>query len=152
MTSRFEEFTAAISTIYGHIQKIEREEMERYGLRGAYAQYLLAMERFPQGVTAAQLCDVCGKDKAAVSRMTAEMEAKGLLVREGGSAYRAPLLLTDAGREAARFVRQRAAVAVELAGRGLDDDRRAVFYEALHLISNNIQTLSEAGVPEAPKP
>lgn len=56
MISRFERFSFAISGIYRSIQKIERDEMERYGLKGGYAQYLVAMARHPQGLTSAQLC------------------------------------------------------------------------------------------------
>ena len=76
MLDRFEQFTAAISTIHRFVQKIERDEMEKYGLKGASAQYLLAMARYPEGITAAALCDVCDRDKAAVSRILSEMEKK----------------------------------------------------------------------------
>ena len=69
MLQRFEAFTAAISGIYRDIQKIERDEMEKYGLKGAYAQYLLALSHCPEGLSAAELCEVCDKDKAAVSRV-----------------------------------------------------------------------------------
>ena len=74
MIDRFELFVAAISGIYRDIQKIERDEMVKYGLKGPYAQYLVAMKRCPQGITASALCEVCDKDKAAVSRMLGEME------------------------------------------------------------------------------
>ena len=50
--NRFEQFSYVISGINRHIQKIERDEMERYGNRGAYAQYLVAMIQYPDGVTA----------------------------------------------------------------------------------------------------
>ena len=50
MISRFEQFSFTISNIYRSIQKIEREEMDRYGLKGVYAQYLVALKRFPQGL------------------------------------------------------------------------------------------------------
>ena len=79
MLSRFEQFSAAIFCIHRDVQKIERDEMEAYGLKGAFAQYLLAIRRYPQGLTAARLSEVCGKDKAAVSRALAEMERKGKL-------------------------------------------------------------------------
>ena len=72
MISRFEQFSSVISSIYGAIQKIEREEMAKYGLKGAYAQYLVAVKRFPEGVTSTELCELCDKDKAAVSRIVAE--------------------------------------------------------------------------------
>ncbi|MBQ8536518.1 MAG: MarR family transcriptional regulator [Clostridia bacterium] len=148
MMSRFEQFSFAISGIYRCIQKIERDEMVAYGFKGAYAQYLAAMSRFPEGVTAAQLCDICEKDKAAVSRAVAEMEDKGLLVREGTSGYRAPLKLTAQGLDAADFVCQRAQAAVAAAGHGLTDEKRSVFYEALGLIASNLQRISREGIPD----
>ena len=69
MIDRFEQFVSYISAIHRDVQKIERDEMEKCGLKGAHAQYLVAMHRFPDGITAAELCDVCGKDKAAGSEI-----------------------------------------------------------------------------------
>ena len=147
MISRFEQFATSISTIYRYIQKIERDEMEKYGLKGAFAQYLIVMRRYPEGITAAQLCDVCDKDKAAVSRIIGEMESKGLVVREGNN-YRAQLKLTEAGSKAAQFVHARAKVAVVLAGKGLTDEDRKAYCAALDLIAANLQTISKEGIPE----
>lgn len=150
MRNRFEQFTAAISPIHRFIQKIERDEMDKYGLKGASAQYLLAMERYPEGVTAAALCDICDRDKAAVSRILSEMEAKGLIYRvnPGESQYRALLALTPAGKQAADFVNRKAAIAVELVGSGLTDEDRKVLYAALAHIAANIKALSHEGIPE----
>lgn len=150
MRNRFEQFTAAISSIHRFVQKIERDEMDKYGLKGASAQYLLAMERYPEGVTAATLCDICDRDKAAVSRSLAEMEAKGLICRvdSGESQYRAQLALTPAGQQAADFVNRKAAIAVELVGNGLTDEDRKVLYASLEHIAANIKTLSREGIPE----
>ena len=78
MISRYEQFTALISSIDRAIQKIERDEMVKLGYKGAYAQYLAAMKRYPEGLTAAQLCYICDRDKAAVSRSVGELEAHGL--------------------------------------------------------------------------
>ena len=149
MLDRFEQFTTAISALYRDVQKIERDEMEKQGLRGAFAQYLLAISRHPQGITAAALCEACDKDKAAVSRIIAEMESKGLLEKEndGTSQYRARLRLTPAGQEAAAFVRERVSVAVELAGSGLSDEDRKTFYGTLERISANLQKICLDGIP-----
>lgn len=153
MYSRFERFSFAISSIYGLIRKLEREEMERYGLRGAYAQYLVAMRRRTEGVTAAELCEMCDKDKAAVSRIVSEMEAKGLVTRAGRAEnpYRAKICLTEAGEAAAAFVSERATVAVELAGSGLSDEDREIFYAALDRIVGNLQKIGREGIPQESK-
>lgn len=146
MIDRFERFSLAISEISRCWHKIAADEMEKYGLKGSHAVYLTTMCRYPDGITAARLCELCAKDKADVSRMMSIMEKKELVVKEGSS-YRAQLKLTPAGLEAAEHVRRRATVAVENASRGLTPERRAVFYEALELIVSNLQNICEEGLP-----
>lgn len=150
MLQRFEQFSSAISSIYHAIQKLERDEMVKYGLKGPYAQYLVAMSRCPNGITATQLSQVCDKDKAAVSRAIMEMERQGLLTRDcsNHTLYRALLMLTREGEQAAHYVCEKAKSAVEYAGKGLTDESRALFYTALHQIADNLQTLTHAGLPE----
>lgn len=130
--------------------KIEREEMEKYGLRGSYVQYLIAMKRFPEGMTSAKLCEVCDKDKAAISRIVVEMENKGLVKRENdkNNLYRAKLLLTEEGNNAADFVCERAEKAVLAAGKGLDEEDRRIFYGALAIFEANLRRISREGLPE----
>lgn len=149
MLSRFEQFTFVISGIYRSIQKIEREEMDKYGLKGGYAQYLTTMARHPEGLTAAQVCEICDLDKAAVSRSLSEMEQRGLLERDVSAGnYRAKLRLTTAGHEAADFVRKKACAAVEAAGRGLSDRDRVVLYAALESIAGRLQIISKEGISD----
>ena len=150
MVERFEQFSALISSAYRLVQKLERTEMEAYGLKGAFAQYLLIMSRCPQGITATQLCEACEKDKAAVSRVVAEMEDKGLVVREGEGeqSYRALLLLTDEGKRAAEFVSQRASIAVIKANEGIGEENRRIFYETLAQFNDNMQRICESGIPK----
>ncbi len=146
MVDRFERFSFAISEINRCWHKIAAEEMEAYGLKGSHAIYLTSLYHYPQGITAGKLSELSGKDKADVSRMTAIMEKNGLIVKEGNS-YRALLKLTATGREAAEHVRGRASVAVENASRGLSEEHRAIFYQALELIVSNLQNICEEGLP-----
>ncbi len=148
MLSRFEQFTLTISGISRSIQKIERKEMDQYGLKGGCAQYLVALSHHPEGLTAAQLCEVCDLDKAAVSRAVKELEQQGMLRRDGGSAgYRAKLQLTELGQQAAAFTRGRAMAAVETAGRDLSDGERVILYGALQSIAARLQAIEEQGIP-----
>lgn len=148
MLDRFEQFSSSISAIYRDIQKIEKDEMDRRGFKGSFAQYLVTMRRYPEGLTATEVCELCDRDKAAVSRVMAEMEEKGLVTRSNGNSYRAKLTLTELGYETASFVAHRAQVAVHEAGKGLSDEDRKAFYAALALIASNLQTLSKKGLPE----
>lgn len=149
MLNRFEQFSIAIGGIYRYIQKLERDEMEKYGYKGAFAQYLVILRRFPNGVTASQLCEICDKDKAAISRIVAEMVDRGLVVRVGGrdGHYRALIQLTDEGKQAAEHVCSKARTAVEAVGRDMSNEERATMYAALELIASKLYKLSKEGIP-----
>ena len=150
MINRFEQFVSYISAIHRDIQRIEREEMEKLGLKGAYAQYLVAMQRYPEGITAADLCEVCDKDKAAVSRAVTEMEKHGLLSRLTGreNQYRAMLRLTEKGKQAAEFVCRKAISAVQIAAEEIDDETRKALYRALRSVSRQMRFICRDGLPE----
>lgn len=148
MISRYEQFSTLISGIERGIQKIERDEMVKLGYKGAYAQYLAAMKRYPLGVTAAQLCEICDKDKAAVSRVVGELEAKGLVIRESGAAYRALLTLSEEGRQVADFVCRKAQAAVDAAGFGLTENDRLVYFAVLERIARNLEIIGRDGIPD----
>ena len=150
MQSRYELFATSVSCMYHDIQKIERVEMAKYGLKGPHAQCLLAMSRFPEGITAARLCEICEKDKAAISRTLTELETAGMICRDiaNGVRYRAALTLTSQGIAAANAVQERAQLAVAQAGAGLTDDQREVFYRALGLIAGNLHTICKNGLKE----
>ena len=148
MESRYELLSGSISCMYHDIQKIERVEMARYGLKGPNAQCLLAIKKHPEGITAARLCEVCEKDKAAVSRTLAELEEVGMIYRENrnGSRYRASLTLTPQGQAAAEAVVEKARLAVERAGVGFDAEERETFYRVLAIIAGNLHKLCRYGL------
>lgn len=150
MLNRFARFSLAIAEIDRCWHKLAAEEMAKHGLNSPHAVYLSTLYQYAEGITAAKLGELCCKNKADVSRMVSILEKKGLVRKEriGGNLYRAKLLLTKAGKQAAEHVRERAAVAVELAGAGLSDEARKTFYAALEQITANLQTLSKEGLPQ----
>lgn len=150
MLERFDQFMSSINSIYKTIQRIEKDEMAKYDLKGAHVQCLLVMQRYPQGVILSQLCDLCEKDKAAVSRTIAELEHKALVERwmAGEKLYRAPLRLTEGGLRIAGRIMKTVQTAVALAGAGLSDADRQVFYHALNLIAGNLARISSEGIPD----
>lgn len=149
MQNRFARFSLAISEIDRCWHKLAAEEMSKYELNSPHAVYLTTLYDFPEGITAAKLGELCGKNKSDVSRMISIMEKKGLVrkVAVGENFYRAKLLLTDEGKQAAEHVQRRAALAVELAGAGMTEADREVFYRCLESITTNLQTLSKEGLP-----
>lgn len=148
MVERFEKFSTLVAAINKYIQKIESDEMVKMGLKGSFAQYLVAINRYPDGLTSTMLCEVCDKDKGAVSRAISEMQAKGLVKEKGmlGTRYRAKHTLTEEGKKIAEYVTQKATKAVSIANVGLSDEDRKIFYYVLELYSNNLKAVCENGL------
>lgn len=71
MIGRFEQFTSAVAGISRCVQKIERTEMAKFGLKGPQTQCMVALSHYPEGITSGTLREVCNKDKAAISRTIA---------------------------------------------------------------------------------
>lgn len=151
MIGRFEQFCTAISGIQHAIARIERVEMARYGLKGPHAQCMLVMARNPAGITAAELCGICEKDKAAVSRTLAELEGAGMITRmdPNGKRYRSRLYLTEKGSAVAGQVDDRVHQAVSQVSSGYDIRHREIFVEVLNMIAQNLQELCRNGLDEA---
>lgn len=148
MVRRYESFAGSIAKIFRSIQKIETEEMKKYGLKGAFAQYLVVMDRYPEGITPTQLYAVCNKDKAIVSRAVTEMIEKGLITKPNIPGYRVPLFLTEKGKEAAQYVSERATLAVEKAAVHIGDKQLAAFYKRLEMLADNLHELSQNGLDD----
>ncbi len=151
MYHRFERFSYAISDISRNWHKLAGEEMEKHGLKSAHSVYLLALARHKNGLTAPQLCEICGKDKADVSRMMKIMEMKGIVIKEGGfqNRYGGIYHLTEEGCAITAHIRKRASKAVEIAGADLTEEHREIFYNALESIAEKIRGMSADGLPEA---
>lgn len=149
MLDRFARFSLAVNEIYRYWHQLTAEEMAVYGLKGPHCTYLLHISRHPEGLTAPQLCEFCGKDKADVSRTMAILENKGMVTKEGThqNLYRGVYRLTDLGRRAADHVGRRASLAVELAGKDLSEEERGIFYTALESITTNLRQLTKDGLP-----
>ena len=151
MLNRFARFSLSISEIDRCWHKLAADELAKYELNSPHAVYLnMLYDNSDDGITAAQLAELCRKNKADVSRMVAILEKKGLVqkVAVGSNMYRAKLVLTEEGKRAAEHVRKRAALAVELAGSDLSDQEREIFYKALEQITANLQKLSKDGLPQ----
>jgi len=148
MVDRFEKFSFAISEISRYWHKLAAEEMEKYGLKGPYAVYLTTMYRYKEGITAANLAEMCSRDKSDVSRAIALMEKNDLVVKisVNQNFYRAPLKLTDKGREIAEYIIEKAKAAVEIGGKGISEENREIFYNSLQTICSNLQELTQKGL------
>lgn len=142
MLQRFEAFVTGVTVCYKYIQRIKAAEMSEFGLKGTHVMCLFFLHHNPDGLTAAQLCQLCAEDKAAISRTIAILQEQGY-IESGDKKYRAPLTLTPAGKTLAGKMDTLIGQWVSLGGDGLTDDERATFYNTLERIAANLREKTE---------
>ena len=140
MDERFETFTVLINQISRSIRRIKAEQMESINLKGPHVSCLYYLsENGP--LTAAELCDRCEEDKAAVSRSLEYLEQNGYLQIPEGKRYRRPLMLTQKGAAAGAEVSRRIDSIVALASCDVLEEDRLAMYRALSIISKNLEKI-----------
>lgn len=142
MKDRFEAFITGVTVCYKYIQRIKSMEMTELGLKGTHVTCLFYLSNHPDGLTAAQLCQLCAEDKASVSRTVADLRARGY-IEPCEKQYRAPLRLTEEGQKAAGQMQPLIDRWVRSGGDGLTEEQREIFYKSLEVIGRNLRSRLE---------
>ena len=140
MDERFETFTVLINQLSRSIRRIKAEQMESINLKGPHVSCLYYLSK-DGPLTAAELCDLCEEDKAAVSRSLEYLEQNGYLQVPEGKRYRRPLMLTQKGAAAGAEVSRRIDSIVALASCDVLEEDRLAMYRALSIISKNLEKI-----------
>lgn len=151
MIQRFEDFVTMITICYKGIWRIKNmemnelgQELNKLGLKGSHVMCLFFLHRNPEGLTSAQLCQLCAEDKAAISRAVSALLDMGYITYEGKK-YRAKLRLTEAGLQIARQEDALICQWVNYCGSELTTEERDVFYSCLEKITGKISEVLESG-------
>lgn len=140
---RFEDFVRIICGLYKQIQKIKSLEMQELGLKGPQVMCLFYLSRHGEGLTAAQLCQLIAIDKAAVSRVLAQLREQGLIAYpEAARRYRTRVVLTGSGREISRRICMLISDIVSRADEGVEEAARKTMYASLYRIAENLKEIS----------
>lgn len=146
MFNRFEIFITTMNQINRSIQVIKNREMEKYGLKGTHVMCLYQLKQHTEGLTATELANLCGEDKAAVSRSLAKIESKGLISFtdvEGKKRYRTIITLTKQGSQVCDQISQKIDELLQINSKNISDEDREVFYRVFSVIADNLQTISK---------
>lgn len=140
MEERFNTFTTLIAGISRCISRIKTEEMAGHALRGSHVSCLYYLYKCG-AMTAKTLGDICGEDKASISRAIKYLETEGYLccAEQRPKRYQALLDLTARGREIGAEIAARIDSILERAAEGITEEQRAVMYDVLHHIRQNLQ-------------
>lgn len=142
MIQRFASFVTGITVCHKYIQRIKSMEMTEFDLKGTHAMCLFFLHHQTEPLTAAQLCQLCEEDKAAISRTLAVLQSRGL-IETGERRYRAQIRLTEAGVAIACRVDELIEQWVGCGGDGLTEEERTIFYYALERIAGNLRSSLE---------
>ena len=145
MEERFKLFTVLISDLNRCIRKLKTEEMAEYQLKSPHVSCLYYLYK-ASPMTAKELCDICAEDKANISRSIEYLESNGFLIccTQQQKRYKAPLMLTEKGKDVARRLSERVDQVLEEAGNGVSEEDRAIMYRSLICIHRNLQKMCDA--------
>lgn len=144
MQNRFETFTLLISSINRAIQKIKTEEMAEFNLKSSHVSCLYYLYK-QNSLTARDLCEMCGEDKANISRSIKYLEEHGYLVCESTAQkrYLSALSLTEKGREVGESLADKVDGILDNASQGLTEEERLIMYRSLALINENLNKICD---------
>ena len=144
MQERFKTFTVQIATVSRCIRRIKTEEVAEFELKSPHVSCIYYLYK-AGSLTATELCEACEEDKANVSRSVEHLEANGYLCRDPKDKrkYKSPLVLTQKGMEVGEILASKIDSILDLAGQGLTDEERAIFYKSLMIISENLQKICD---------
>ena len=142
MKERFKTFTVLIMEINRYIHKIKTEEMSEFDLKSPHVSCLYYLYKSGE-LTAKELCDISKEDKASVSRSIEYLETHGFISCNSTTKkrYKAILTLPEKGREIAAALAKKIDAILEQASVGLSEENRAVMYETLSLIHDNLENI-----------
>ncbi|MBQ9973837.1 MAG: transcriptional regulator [Oscillospiraceae bacterium] len=142
MEKRYETFTILINRISRSIRRIKNNEMAEYGLRSVHISCLYYLF-LSDGLTATELCERCEEDKATISRALDFLERHGYITCQSSSVkrYRAPLHLTDTGRQAGQQITDKIDRVLERISDSLCETDREIFYRSLNRISESLDSM-----------
>ena len=145
MEERFEIFTVLMAKIRRNVQRVKTEEMAEYNLKSPQVSCLYNLYKH-DSLTATELCELCGEDKAAISRSVVQLEKEGYVRYDDAAKkhYKSNIFLTESGKKVACEVVKKIDGYIDLVGSGLSERERLIFYKSLYTISNNLEKICQA--------
>lgn len=141
-----------ITKIAREVSKFTVRTMRREGVGSGEFDVIHAIRKNP-GITQAGVCEITGLDKGAVARQTANLEAKGYLIRRENPADGRSRLLF-ATEKAERLKNSKAHIEsqfYEWLLEALSEEERAEFARVLDILYHRCKAESKAEFPEMSK-
>lgn len=149
MIRRFAVLASNISIIYKAVKRVQKRLMKEYGLKGNHAMCLFYLMQNKEGLTASQLSDLIGIDKAAVSRLVTTLFKSGYIEYrdfKGGKKYNTIIVLSEQGEAIADKLNEIVCWYMDKFGSGVSEKDRVTLYCSLRTIANNLTDGVKQGI------
>ncbi len=142
MDARFEIFTILIAKASRCIYKIKTGEMAEYNLKSSHVSCLYYLYK-SNALTAKELCDLCGEDKANISRAIKYLENQGYIYCQATTQkrYQSALLLTEKGNAVGKQITEKIDRILYQVSEGVTEEDRKIFYQSLSTICENLEKI-----------
>ena len=144
-TERFAEFSGLVDSAYKSLRRAQGKYTRSFGLRSMHVACMLRLLDAGRGLSATELSELCGVDRAQISRVVGELTAARLLREaEPGEKrrYRGCLELTDAGRAQAEAMSAIVAEKLDSVAETLPPDDVETFYRVFREITALLEDIS----------
>ena len=144
MEERFQAFTVLVSNLNRCIYKIKTDEMAEYNLKSSHVSCIYYIYRYGS-LTPKELCDLCGEDKANISRALKYLEENQYLIinNDSNKKYQRPIVLTENGVKIGKHLSEKINEILSIASEGLSEEKRNIMYEGLSLINNRLNKICD---------
>ena len=144
MDERFQTFTVLVANLNRCIYRIKTEEMSEFNLKSSHVSCLYYIYKYGS-LTPKELCDLCGEDKANISRSLRYLEENGYLIVDAkyNKKYQRPIELTFEGYKIGKLLNEKINKILNYASEGLSDENRKIMYHGLNLINERLNKICQ---------
>ena len=144
-SERFVPFVLYTERIAKNIKRLADKKMAPYGIRSAHIMCILQLAKSEIGLSSAELSNVCGVDKAFISRITSELMEKNYISRDIGpkqGKYKTKFLLTEEGVKIHQIINDFISQFIKKVSKNTPVRKLEIFYEVLSSIDNELDIIT----------
>ena len=141
-TSRFEQFSALMTSAAKSVAKLKAAQMDAFSLSGAHTNCLCRLHE-AGSLTQSELTRLERMDRSQVSRVLRDLVLKGYVVSDAEAGYKRRYALTPAGEETAARVEAIILDINRFVSGSISDADIEIFYKTLTTITQNLQSAVE---------
>ena len=133
-------FSALLGNSQKSLLKLKNKKMEDFGLSASHTLCICLLHEHPDGVSKSRLAQLCGVDKAQISRVIAELEESHYVAAlPTSSPHRPKYALNDLGRSVAQEIIDIIKEINDFVSADIPEEELLAFYHTFMRITENLK-------------